>query len=83
MSEQQTLFMKSVYRPLRIERAEGPYLFTDDGQKILDAASGAVVVNIGQGREEIAQLAVAVVVWSGSLLKIGRASCRERVWIPV
>ena len=58
MNDQQTLFhevdVHASGRPLRVERAEGPYLFTDDGHKILDAASGAVVVNIGQGREEIA-----------------------------
>ena len=40
-----------------IERAEGPWLYTRDGRKILDAGAGAVVVNIGQGREELARLA--------------------------
>ncbi len=41
--------------PLRIARAEGAYLYTTDGERILDAAGGAVVVNIGHGRAEVAQ----------------------------
>jgi len=43
--------------PLFIERAQGIYLYTKEGKEIIDAASGAVVVNIGQGREEIATIA--------------------------
>ncbi len=88
MTEQQTLFMKSIYRPLRVERAEGTYLFTDDGQKILDAASGAVVVNIGQGREEIAQLAAEQVRQLNYVLPIWISPARERLverlarWTP-
>ena len=49
-------FMRGPYEPLLIERGEGAWLYTADGRKILDAAGGAVVTNIGQGREEIAQL---------------------------
>ena len=41
--------------PLVIERAEGCYLITPDGQRILDAAGGAVVVNVGHGRAEVAE----------------------------
>jgi adenosylmethionine-8-amino-7-oxononanoate aminotransferase len=33
---------------------EGAYLFTDDGRRILDAAGGAIVANIGHGRAEVA-----------------------------
>ncbi len=40
--------------PLQIAKTEGAYLITPDGQRILDAAGGAVVVNIGQGRREVA-----------------------------
>ncbi len=40
--------------PLRIARSEGVWLYTDDGQQILDAAGGAIVVNIGHGRREVA-----------------------------
>ena len=56
MPEQSAMFMKGPYDPLVIERAEGPWLYTRDGRKILDAAAGAVVVNIGQGRAEVAQV---------------------------
>ena len=38
--------------PFAVERAEGAYLITPDGRRILDAAGGAVVVNIGHGRRE-------------------------------
>jgi adenosylmethionine-8-amino-7-oxononanoate aminotransferase len=40
--------------PLKIQRAEGAYFFTEDGSPILDAAGGAIVVNVGQGRPEVA-----------------------------
>jgi adenosylmethionine-8-amino-7-oxononanoate aminotransferase len=39
---------------LKIQRAEGAYFFTEDGSPILDAAGGAIVVNVGQGRPEVA-----------------------------
>ena len=41
-------------RPRRIVRAEGAYLFTDDGETILDAAGGAIVANVGHGRAAVA-----------------------------
>jgi adenosylmethionine-8-amino-7-oxononanoate aminotransferase len=34
---------------------EGCWLFTDDGRRILDAAGGAIVANIGHGRREVAE----------------------------
>ncbi len=43
--------------PLSIERAEGTYLITPDGRRILDAAGGAIVSNIGHGRAEVAEVA--------------------------
>ena len=39
---------------LEIERTEGSYMVTPEGHRILDAAGGAIVVNIGHGREEVA-----------------------------
>lgn len=42
-------------RSIEIVRAEGVYLHTAKGQAILDAAGGAIVVNIGHGRERVAQ----------------------------
>lgn len=38
-----------------IVRAEGAELIADDGRRILDAAGGAVVCNIGHGRAEVVE----------------------------
>jgi adenosylmethionine-8-amino-7-oxononanoate aminotransferase len=43
--------------PLVIERAEGVYLYTVDGRKILDGMAGLWNVNAGYGRVELAQAA--------------------------
>jgi len=45
--------------PFAVARAEGAYLVTPDGQRILDAAGGAIVANIGHGRKEVAAVAAA------------------------
>ena len=42
-----------------IVRAEGIELVTDDGRRIIDGASGAVVTNIGHGRAEVADAVAA------------------------
>ena len=39
-----------------LSRAEGAYLYLDNGDKILDAAGGAIVANIGHGRKEVADV---------------------------
>ena len=56
MPETQTGFIRGPHAPLNIARAEGAYLYTDDGRKILDGGAGAIVVNIGQGRAEVADV---------------------------
>ncbi|MBQ61091.1 MAG: aspartate aminotransferase family protein [Gammaproteobacteria bacterium] len=43
-----------VKNPLTISHAKGAYLYMDNGNKILDAAGGAIVANIGHGRREVA-----------------------------
>lgn len=40
--------------PVRIERAKGAYLYDASGREILDAAGGAIAVNVGHGRLEVA-----------------------------
>jgi adenosylmethionine-8-amino-7-oxononanoate aminotransferase len=88
MAEQESMFMKSPYEPLVIERAEGPWLYTRDGRRILDAGAGAVVVNVGQGREEIARLAGEVVGRVNYVLPVWNTPDRERLcqrlarWTP-
>lgn len=44
-----------VKRPIRLTHSEGAYLYLDDGTKILDAGGGAIVVNVGHGRKDIAE----------------------------
>ncbi len=44
---------------LRIVAANGATLITDDGRQILDLAGGAIAVNIGHGRAEVAQVMAA------------------------
>ena len=41
-------------KPLAIARAKGAYLYQQDGKEILDAGGGAIVVNVGHGRQEVA-----------------------------
>ncbi len=48
-------FLKQTWG-IEFERSKGAYLYTKDGRKILDAAGGAIVSNIGYGREEVAQV---------------------------
>jgi adenosylmethionine-8-amino-7-oxononanoate aminotransferase len=38
----------------QIERADGVYLYTPEGDAILDAAGGAIVANVGHGRRRVA-----------------------------
>jgi len=88
MAEHTAMFMKSPYEPLMIERAEGPWLYTRDGRKILDAGAGAVVVNIGQGREEIAKLAAQEIARLNYIVPVWSSPARERLcarlarWTP-
>jgi len=39
---------------ISIASAQGCYLTTTDGQQLLDAAGGAIVVNVGHGRKRVA-----------------------------
>jgi adenosylmethionine-8-amino-7-oxononanoate aminotransferase len=88
MAEQPIMFMKSPYDPLIIDRAEGPWLYTRDGRKILDAGAGAVVVNVGQGRAEIARLAGEEVARLNYVLPVWSTNERDRLtrrlaqWTP-
>jgi adenosylmethionine-8-amino-7-oxononanoate aminotransferase len=84
----QPLFMPGALAQLTIERAEGAYLFTADGRRILDAGAGAVVVHIGQGRREIAELAADVIGRVNYVVPIWDTPERARLcehlqrWLP-
>ena len=81
-------FIRGPFEPLLIDHAEGAWLYTADGGKILDAAAGAVVINIGQGREEIAQLMAEEVRRANYVVPIWSTPQRQRLverlarWTP-
>ena len=49
---------------IEIVKSKGAYLYTKEGFKILDAAGGAIVNNIGYGREEVGEVIKALVATS-------------------
>ena len=48
---------RSHVNPLVVERGDGVWLYTTDGQKILDGMAGLWNVSVGYGREELARAA--------------------------
>ncbi len=49
------LFPRSLGQLPKAVRAEGVWVFDDQGRRYLDASGGAVVVNLGHGRPEVVQ----------------------------
>jgi adenosylmethionine-8-amino-7-oxononanoate aminotransferase len=88
MPARSTMFINTPHQPLFIDRAEGPWLYTSDGRRILDAGAGAVVVNIGQGRAELAQVAAEQVERLNYIVPAWSSAARERLterlsgWTP-
>jgi adenosylmethionine-8-amino-7-oxononanoate aminotransferase len=89
MSGRQALFLRGPHgEPLQIVHAEGANLYTDDGRKLLDAAGGAIVVNIGQGRTELADLAREQLLNLDYILPVWASPARHRLeerlarWTP-
>src|ERR1017187_8469383 len=88
MPQPPPMFMRGPHDPLRIERAEGPWLYASNGLKILDAGGGAVVVNIGQGRREIAEVAARTIANLDYIVPVWTSQERERLverlsrWTP-
>ncbi len=55
-SDSSHVFPRRLDAPLpKAARAKGVWIEDDQGQRYIDASGGAVVVNLGHGREEIAQ----------------------------
>lgn len=52
-------FLPGIGSGLVFERTEGSYLITAEGRRILDAAGGAIVANIGHGRAEVTEAVTA------------------------
>jgi len=71
-----------------VARAEGAWLYTSEGRKLLDACSGAIVVNVGQGRRELADLARDQIMELDYLLPVWVSPARQRLvqrlvqWTP-
>ncbi len=68
---------------------EGCWLITNDGRRILDAAGGAIVANIGHGRVEVADAVREAMVSGGYVVPIWPTPHRERLhdllverWLP-
>ena len=74
---------------LPVARAEGPWLFLPDGRRILDAAGGAIVSNIGHGRAEVARAVAAALEQATYLVppfaseaRVELAERLRRAWLP-
>lgn len=75
--------------PVHIERAKGAYLYDTNGREILDAAGGAIAVNIGHGRVEVADAMRDAVVECSYTVPPWMTPQRERLlerlirdWLP-
>ena len=75
--------------PLHIAGAEGCYLITKQGERILDGGGGAIVVNVGHGRREIAEAMAACVRDVGYVVPPFATDARLRLverlttrWLP-
>jgi adenosylmethionine-8-amino-7-oxononanoate aminotransferase len=75
--------------PLAIRRAEGVWLHTDSGQRILDAAGGAIVSTVGHGRAEVAEAMAEAVRNEAYVVPVFATESRLRLverlresWLP-
>lgn len=76
-------------QPLSVTGGQGSYLLQSDGSKILDAAGGAIVVNIGHGRKEVAETIAAATANGGYVVPTWMTPEREALideltqhWLP-
>ena len=75
--------------PLSVTRGEGAYLVMEDGSRILDAAGGAIVTNIGHGRSEVAKAVAKATEEEGYVVPPWHTPSRVRLierlaanWLP-
>jgi adenosylmethionine-8-amino-7-oxononanoate aminotransferase len=75
--------------PFQVKRTEGCYLITPDGRRVLDAAGGAIVVNVGHGRREVAEVYASAALEASYVVPTfvteSRARLTERLldrWVP-
>jgi adenosylmethionine-8-amino-7-oxononanoate aminotransferase len=74
---------------LPVARAEGAYFFLSDGRRVLDAAGGAIVANVGHGRAEVARAMAAAAEQASYLVPPFASEARlalverlRRSWLP-
>jgi len=74
---------------LRIVDGDGAWLIADDGRRILDAAGGAIVVNVGHGRAEVGRAMADNAAGPSFVVPIWRTPQREALverlrahWLP-
>ena len=76
-------------RNIEIDKAEGVYLYTSSGQAIIDAAGGAIVTNVGHGRQRVADAVATATLETSYVVPPWLTSSRravvealERDWLP-
>jgi adenosylmethionine-8-amino-7-oxononanoate aminotransferase len=74
---------------LPVARAEGAWLVLPDGRRILDAAGGAIVANVGHGRPEVARAVAAALERATYLVppfatdeRVELVERLRRAWLP-
>lgn len=75
--------------PIVIERTEGVWLVRDDGHRILDAGGGAIVANIGHGRQDVVEAAASALAKIGYVVPLWATENRVALideltahWLP-
>ena len=75
--------------PISVTRGEGAYLVMADGSRLLDAAGGAIVTNIGHGRSEVARAVAEATEFEGYVVPPWHTPSRLRLierliadWLP-
>ncbi len=76
-------------RNFEIDRAEGVYLYTSAGQAIIDAAGGAIVSNVGHGRQRVADAVAKATLETSYVVppwitpsRRAVVAALERDWLP-
>ncbi len=75
-------------RAIEITRAEGVHLYTRQGARVLDAAGGAIVANVGHGRKRVAEAVYKATLEYGYVIPPWRTPTRTALlealddWLP-
>ena len=82
-------YLAQDYSGVYITQAKGAYLYSKSGNKILDAAGGAIVNNIGHGRKEVAEVIKQAAIKNSYVLPPWTTPEREELveelteyWLP-